>query len=257
MWIAVRDRARSARLSMARRRPASRNCAALACPCVPLPVSRSDASPPSAACWPPWACLVLRHWYQRNRWCATSSPARVEMQHIDTETLGCIVRPGHRATGATRPKAPAGGRSRRHRRSFGGWVRAKARQRAEGVRGRFPASVPVAHYSTLGMLISEFWPVTAASVAPASLPVPAKLRASSTASPGPDRRKPTARPSASSRPACANGPTPEAMPTAPNALPAYLPSWSITTVGDLIQPSATNLQLPATAGTTYCYLTNS
>ena len=119
------------------------------------------------------------------------------------------------------------------------------------------ASVPVAHYSTLGMLISEFWPVTAASVAPASLPVPAKLRASSTASPGPDRRKPTARPSASSRPACANGPTPEAMPTAPNALPAYLPSWSITTVGDLIQPSATNLQLPATAGTTYCYLTNS
>lgn len=66
----------------------------------------------------------------------------------------------------------------------------------------------------------------------------------------------TARRSASFRPACASGLTPEATPTAQNEPPGCQLSLPTTTADDPTLPSTTNLQLLALAETTYCNLTS-
>ena len=59
---------------------------------------------------------------------------------------------------------------------------------------------------------------------------PAAISASGTSAPGPTRPRPTARPSASSRPRCANGPTPKPIRTQ-IAEPRSCPSGSTDTTG--------------------------
>lgn len=64
----------------------------------------------------------------------------------------------------------------------------------------------VAHYRAQGVTVKRLLADNGAPSAPGCLPRPARPWASSTRSPSPTDRRPTARPSASSRLACANGP---------------------------------------------------
>ncbi len=70
------------------------------------------------------------------------------------------------------------------------------------------------------------------------------MPASSTSAPGPTRPGPTARPNASSRPACANGPTCKPSPARPSAPQPCGPGSTATTTTDPIQPSAASLPPP-------------
>jgi hypothetical protein len=106
----------------------------------------------------------------------------------------------------------------------------------------------VAHYKALGVTVRRLLTDTAAPTDLGCLQRPARRWASSTPSPGPTGRRPTARQNGSSRLACVNGPTGAPGATAQNALTGCPRSWPTTTPEGLTRPWATSLQLPAVGG---------
>ena len=71
----------------------------------------------------------------------------------------------------------------------------------------------VAYYNSLGVTVAGVMTDNGSCYKAFAFDAPAKGSSSSTSAPGPTRPRPTARPSASSRPRCANGPMPS--PTTP------------------------------------------
>src|SRR5450631_715087 len=83
-------------------------------------------------------------------------------------------------------------------------------------------------------------PITAATIAPITFTKLACRWASNTAALALTRRKPTAKPNASSKPLCASGPTPPTGPTPTNATHASLPGPTTTTTLVLMVASTTS-----------------
>ena len=82
----------------------------------------------------------------------------------------------------------------------------------------------VAYYASLGVTVARVMTDNGSCYQAFAFRELAAISASSTSAPSPTRPKPTARPSASSRPRCANGPTPR--PTTPQSdAPRSCPIW--------------------------------
>ena len=176
-----------------------------------------------------------------------------ELLHIDTKNLGRIVRPSHRVTGDRRDSVDGAGWEFAHVAIDDHPGLASCRCTLTRRRPQPCSSLKLlAHYAALGVRIERVLTDNGPAYRSRLFAKVVRPSASSTTSPGRTGRKPTARPSASSRSACANGPTSEATPPAQNEPPGCPPSWPSVTPDDLTQPLATSLLAPASAGTTYC-----
>lgn len=148
-----------------------------------------------------------------------------EMPHLDTKKLGRIERPSRRVTGDRRDVSRGAGwkvAHCRHRRPFAGGLRADARRREEDhgrclLEGcRCPLRCPRHAHPAGADRQRQRLPLQALC---------ARRWVSSTALLDPTAHKSMARPSASSRLACGNGPTPEASANSAERtswLPAFL-----------------------------------
>ncbi len=156
-----------------------------------------------------------------------------ELIHIDTKKLGRIDGVGHRTHGDHSRRARKIGWEHLHvavddasRLAYTELLPDERKQSACAFLTRALAFF-TAHGISVERVMSDTAPPIAAISSRACLPTPT----SGTSAPGPTRRAPTARPSASSRPACANGPTPtptspppsEAKPCSPGSQPITTP----------------------------------
>jgi len=91
----------------------------------------------------------------------------------------------------------------------------------------------VAYYVSLGITVERVMTDNGACYKSIAFRKPASVFASSTSAPGPIRPRPTARPSASSKPACANGLMPKPTTPRKNALPSCQ-DGSIVTIGTVL-----------------------
>ena len=133
-----------------------------------------------------------------------------ELIHIDIKKLGRFERVGHRITGDRRqathgPAGPAGSSST----SASTTPRASpspdpARREEKSAVAFLKAAV--AYYASLGVTVARVMTDNGSCYKAFAFVAPPGR--SSTSAPGPTRPRPTARPSASSRPRCGNGPTP-------------------------------------------------
>lgn len=180
-----------------------------------------------------------------------------EMLHLDTKKLGRIEHPSHRVTGDRRDASRGAGWEVAHvaidDHSRAGFVQVRADEQKTTAVDFLTAAV--AHYAALGVRIQRVLTDNGSAYRSKLFARTCQALGIKHSFPGPTGHKPMARPSASFRPACANGPMPEPTPIALNALPGYPPSWPTTTAGGLTAHSAINLLLLASAGTTYCNLT--
>lgn len=135
-----------------------------------------------------------------------------ELIHIDSKKLGKFSRIGHRITNH---------RTGQSRMRGIGWEfvhvciddasriafsQIKADERKRSARAFLKAAVD--YCASLGVTVERVMTDKAPAIVPKSSPKPASGSASGISSPDPARPRPTKRPSASSRPACENGPTP-------------------------------------------------
>ena len=133
-----------------------------------------------------------------------------ELIHLDIKKLGQFEQVGHRITGdrTGQNRAASAGSS-----STSASTTPRASPSPEilpderGERRRLPQAA-VAYYASLGVTVVRVMTDNGSCYRAKAFPEPAGGSASSTSAPGPTRPGPTARPSASSRPRCANGPTP-------------------------------------------------
>ena len=176
-----------------------------------------------------------------------------DLLHMDTKKLGCIVRVGHRATGNRRDTVEGAGWEFVHvaidDHSRASFVQMHGDERKSSASQFLRCAV--AHYAAQGVRIKRLLTDTARRTARRSSTRPAKPWASATCTPAPIRRRPTARPSGSSRRACANGPMAAPGPTALSAPLGCRPSSTTTTTAGHTRPSASGLPPPDSAGTTY------
>ena len=163
-----------------------------------------------------------------------------ELIHIDIKKLGKFNRTGHRITGD---------RSERSRHVGWEFVHvciddasriAYAEIKKDERKGSAVAflKAAVAYYAKLGITVERVMTDNALAIARVPSPAPANVSASSTSAPGPTPRKPTARPSASSRPRSANGPTPKRISDQSNGAPICRSGCIATTGTDLMAVSA-------------------
>ncbi len=134
-----------------------------------------------------------------------------DLLHLDIKKLGRIAQPSHRVTGNRRDTVKRhrlGVCPRRHRRSLAHRI-LRHLSGSEALFGRRLRCMPPSPGTPASASASRpCSPTTGPPIARSSSPRPAERSASSIASPAPTPRAPTARPNASSRPPCENGPTP-------------------------------------------------
>jgi len=149
-----------------------------------------------------------------------------ELLHMDTKKLGRIVRPSHRATGDRRDSVDGAGWEFAHvaidDHSRAGFVQMHLDERKESAVEFLKAAV--AHYKALGVTVKRLLTDNGSGLPLSCLPRPVRLWASNTPSPSLTGRRPTAKPSDSSRLACVNGPMGASGPIVPSAPPGCHPS---------------------------------
>ena len=156
-----------------------------------------------------------------------------ELIHLDIKKLGRFAAEGHRVTGDRQA-----GRSR-----GAGWEyvhvciddasriafsQIHPDEKKESALACLEAAL--AYYASLGVTVTRVMTDNGACYNPSPSATSAARVGSGTSAPSPTHPRPTARPSASSRPACANGPTPKPIPPQINAPPSC-PPGSIATTG--------------------------
>ena len=170
-----------------------------------------------------------------------------EMIHIDIKKLGRFKTVGHRISGDPSPPFKSRG---------AGWEFvhvaiddhsrvAFAKVMANERKGCATAFLKAAlgYYESLGIKVERVMTDNGSATGPLRSAGPAGGSASNTSGPRLTVRKPTARPSASSRPRCASGPTRTPIKAHGSAAPSF-PSGSIDTIGiGLTQVSM--IQLPS------------
>ncbi len=151
-----------------------------------------------------------------------------ELLHIDTKKLGRIAQPSHRVTGDRRDATRDAGWESAH-------VAIEDHSRADFVqmhedkrKGSAVAflQAAVAHYAALGVTIKHLITNNGRSIDRNCSPGLVQPWASSTLSPSPIARRPTARLSDSSKPACVSGPMTASGPTVMSELLGCRPSWA-------------------------------
>jgi len=177
-----------------------------------------------------------------------------ELLHMDTKKLGRIVRPSHRVTGDRRDSVDGAGWEFAHvaidDHSRAGFVQMHCDERKESAVEFLKACV--AHYAALGVQIKRLITDNGSAYRSVLFNRTCQALGIKHSFTNPTGHRPTERPNASSRLACANGPTAGPMPTALSARPGCLRSLPTTTPAGPIQPWATSLRLPDSAGITYC-----
>ena len=156
-----------------------------------------------------------------------------ELIHIDIKKLGRFDRVGHRITGdRQKGKSRGVGWEFVHvciddasRVAFSQILPDEKKESAVAF-----LKAAVAYYASLGVTVARVMTDNGSCYRAKPSAMPAAISASSTSAPGPTRPRPTARPSASSRPPCANGPM--LKPTRTQiAEPKSCPSGSTDTTG--------------------------
>ena len=161
-----------------------------------------------------------------------------EIIHIDIKKLGRFEQIGHRITGdrpgEQQPRRRLGVRPRLHRRSLArGLLPDPARREGRERRPLPPAAV--AYYEGLGVNVTRVMTDNGSCYRAFAFRNACRDLGSNTSAPSPTRPKPTARPSASSRPHSGNGPTLKPIPHQIDA-PTSCPSGCTDTTG--IGPTA-------------------
>jgi len=164
-----------------------------------------------------------------------------ELIHIDIKKLGKFNRIGHRITGDRTRQS-----NLRSRGEGPGWEYVHVciddasriafsqvmKNEKKGCAVAF-LKAAVAYYVSLGITVERVMTDNGACYKSIAFRKPASVFASSTSAPGPIRPRPTARPSASSKPACANGLMPKPTTPRKNALPSCQ-DGSIVTIGTVL-----------------------
>ena len=157
-----------------------------------------------------------------------------EMIHLDIKKLGRFDRVGHRITGDRTGQSNSRGI---------GWEfvhvciddasriafsQIMPDEKKESAIAFLKAAL--AYYASLGVTVARVMTDNGSCYKSFDFRDICRELGSSTSAPGPTRPRPTARPSASSRPGCANGPTPRPIPPQTTAPPSC-PSGCIDTTG--------------------------
>ena len=177
-----------------------------------------------------------------------------DLLHLDTKKLARIHKPGHRLTGDPRDETRGAGWELLHvaidDHSRIAFSQFHPDERASSSVAFLRAAV--AYYARLGIRIRRGSPTTLPASTLTGLPLPATSSAFAICAPDPTLPAPTARPSASSRPLCANGPMLACICTPPNARPSLNPGCTITTriVPMLVWASHLPSAAPVWRGTT-------
>lgn len=173
-----------------------------------------------------------------------------EMLHLDTKKLRRIVRPSHRVTGNRRDSVDGAGWEVLHLaiddHSRLAYTEVLVDERRDTTTGFLARAID--WFSAHGVTIERIMTDNGSACRSRSSPTPCASAASPIGSPDPIPREPTARPSASSRPRCASGPTLTPTATQPNER-ANSPAGSTSTITTVdIPPSTSSLPSAASRG---------